>query len=127
MARRRNADKEQYWRQVLQAWQDSGLSVRAFCAQQGVNEPSFYCWRRNLRPADTAAGATSGASATPALPPDRDALPSFAPVRLVGDAAPATAAPLELALSGGRLLRVPVGFDAATLRQLLAVLEGASC
>ena len=30
---------------------------------------------------------------------------------------------LELILAGGRRLRVPTGFDAATLRQALAVLE----
>jgi hypothetical protein len=30
---------------------------------------------------------------------------------------------LELVLSSGRVIRVPPGFDAGTLRQLLAVLE----
>jgi hypothetical protein len=30
---------------------------------------------------------------------------------------------LELLLAGGRVLRVPAGFDAATLRRLLALLE----
>jgi hypothetical protein len=32
-------------------------------------------------------------------------------------------APLELVLAHDRRLRIPVGFDPATLRQLLAVLE----
>jgi len=38
------------------------------------------------------------------------------------------AASLEVVLADGRVVRVPAGFDAATLRQLLAVLaETPSC
>jgi len=29
-------------------WQKSGLSVRAYCKEQGVVETSFYAWRREL-------------------------------------------------------------------------------
>lgn len=120
MAGRRNTDKEQYWRQRLHAWQDSGLSVKAFCVQQQLSEPSFYAWKRKLQPPPALDTTTPDITAvTPALP-------AFAPVRLVAEPARA-AAPLELALAGGRLLRVPAGFDPTTLRQLLAVLEGASC
>jgi hypothetical protein len=40
----------------------------------------------------------------------------------------ATAIPLEVVLGRGRVIRVPSGFDAGTLRQLLAVLdEESSC
>ncbi len=120
MARRRNVAKEQRWRQVLEAWQQSGLSVRAFCAQHQVSEPSFYTWKRNLQPRDQ--------QPIPPVPAATDAaanpLPTFAPVRLVGEPAPAL---LELALPSGHRLRVPAGFDPATLRQLLAVLEEWPC
>jgi hypothetical protein len=34
---------------------------------------------------------------------------------------------LEVVLSGGRVLRVRAGFDAAVLRQVLAVLEAPPC
>jgi len=40
------------------------------------------------------------------------------------EAPPARASALELVLADGRIVRVAPGFDAATLRQLLAVLEG---
>jgi hypothetical protein len=46
------------------------------------------------------------------------------PVRVVADAMPAQASALEVVLVDGRTVRVAPGFDAATLRQLLAVLEG---
>jgi len=39
--RRRNPNREQFWRDTLAAWRDSGQSVRAFCAARGpYAEPS---------------------------------------------------------------------------------------
>ena len=49
------------------------------------------------------------------------------PVQVVVDAVPAQASALEVVLTDGRTVRVAPGFDAATLRQLLAVLEGRPC
>ena len=36
-------------------------------------------------------------------------------------------ADLQVVLNSGRIVRVPAGFDAATLRQLLAILEERPC
>ncbi len=44
----RNTDKESYWKHQIDLWQRSGLSVRAFCKEHGIVEPSFYAWRREL-------------------------------------------------------------------------------
>ena len=111
MARgQRDQDKEHFWRRMVQRWRHSGRSVRDFCAQQELSEASFYGWRRTLAQRD---------QRTAAAPP----LPAFLPVQVV----PTTPAPLELVLGNGRLLRVSPGFEAATLRQLLAVLEEPSC
>ncbi len=44
----RDAEKQRYWRTQLALWQNSGLSVRAFCKEHGVVETSFYAWRREL-------------------------------------------------------------------------------
>jgi hypothetical protein len=52
---------------------------------------------------------------------------AFIPVQVVTDALLTQASPLEVVLSDGRTVRVTAGFDAATLRQLLAVLEGPPC
>ena len=52
---------------------------------------------------------------------------AFVPVQVVADAVPAQASALEVVLADGRTVRVAPGFDAATLRQLLAVLEGRPC
>jgi transposase len=101
----RDPRKEQQWRHWIRQWQGSGLSVRAFCARHGLAQPRFYAWRRTLRRRDRATNR-------------------FLPVRVLPDPAPATPPSVEVVLAGGRCLRVPPGFDPATLRQLLAVLEG---
>ena len=103
--RARDERKEQQWRRWIGEWRASGLSVRAFCDRRGLALPSFYAWRRTLeRPA---AG-----------------VPAFVPVQVVADGVPAQAGALEVVLRDGRAVRVAPGFDAATLRRLLAVLEG---
>jgi hypothetical protein len=82
--------------------------VRAFCAKHGLDPASFYQWRRVLE-----RRAAEG--------------PAFVQVQVVADAVPTQASALEVVLADGRAVRVVPGFDAATLRQLLAVLEGRPC
>jgi len=106
--RTRDERKEQQWRRWIGEWRASGLSVRAFCDRRGLALPSFYAWRRTLerRAAE---------------------VPAFVPVQVVADAASAQTSALEVVLADGRAVRVAPGFDATTLRQLLAVLEGRPC
>jgi hypothetical protein len=107
--RARDEQKERQWRRRIDQWRVSGLSVRAFCAQHGLTCASFYTWRRVLerRAAEQ---------------------PAFIPVQVVADVTPAgQAGALEVVLVDGRTVRVAPGFDAATLRRLLAVLEGQPC
>jgi transposase len=101
----RDPRKEQLWRRRLQLWRDSGLSVQAFCDRHGLAAPSFYAWRRALK--------------------QRDAAATFVPVRVLPDDEPAPAGGVEVVLAGGRRLRVTPGFDPATVRRLLALLEEA--
>ena len=99
----RDLHKEQEWRRRLRDWQRSGLSVSAFCRRHGLAEKHLYRWRRILA--------------------ERDAeQTTFVPVRLLTENSSQDST-LEVLLASGRRLRVPRGFDAATLRQLLAVLE----
>src|SRR5271165_7026430 len=96
--RTRDEQKERQWRRWIEQWQTSGLSVS-----------DFYAWRRTLhqRAADT---------------------PAFVAVQVVADTTPAPATALEVVLGDGRIVRVAPGFDAATLRRLLALLqEGGAC
>src|SRR5438045_1805274 len=104
--RPRDERKAQEWRRRIREWRCSGLSVRAYCERVGVSEPSFYVWRRQLERRDAA---------------------TFVPVRVVPDPVAGQDGHLEIVLAGGHSVRVAPGFDAATLRQFLAVLEEERC
>lgn len=39
------------WAEILRARRDSGLSVRCYCQEQGINEKTYYYWQRRLREA----------------------------------------------------------------------------
>jgi hypothetical protein len=100
------SDKEQFWRDMLLLWQASGQTIRAFCHTKRLSEPSFYAWRRRI------------------IAQRERQQPAFVPVRVTP--IPTTSIPLELVLTSGRVVRVPPGFDADTLRQLITVLQGLS-
>ena len=107
--RTRDDRKERQWQRWIAQWQTSNLSVRDFCARHGLTEANFYAWRRTLTQR--------------AVPPA-----TFVPVQLVPDTSSLPTSPLEVVLANGQTLGVAPGFDAATLRQLLAVLqEGRPC
>lgn len=113
MARRewRDRSKERFWRQAVQAWQRSGLTVRDFCARRELAEHNFHAWRRTLAERDQEQATRPQPEAT------------FVPVEVVSEAAA-----LEIALPGGAVVRVRPGCDPALLQQVLATLrEGPTC
>ena len=107
--RMRDEQKERQWRRWIDQWRASGLSVRDFCARHDLAPARFYHWRRVLERREA------------------EEPTAFVPVQVVADAVPAQASALEVVLTDGRMVRVAPGFDAATLGQLLAVLEGRPC
>jgi transposase-like protein len=44
------AETREFWEEAVRLWADSGLSVREFCAREGLAEHTFYSRRRELRP-----------------------------------------------------------------------------
>jgi hypothetical protein len=101
----RDRGKEQFWRRWIGKWRASNVSGRAFCEAHGLAEASFYGWRRELERRDAT---------------DRH----FIPVQLAAEPQPSA---VEVVLPGNRIIRIVPGFDAATLRQLLSVLEEKPC
>jgi hypothetical protein len=119
--RQRDLGKERMWRALIARQQRSSQSVPVFCAARGLPPSALYAWRRIIAQRDRAT-ATTTASTNPV---DSEAdVPTFVPISIT---AMPTAATLEVVLGQGRVVRVPAGFDADTLRQLLAVLEVPSC
>jgi transposase-like protein len=129
MARSIDRHKEQFWRQMFARWTASGLSIAAFCEEAGLSQQSFYRWRRALRERTSRAGQQRRAQVVDAANETATAttgrsLPLFVPLAVETTTA---AAILEVVISDGRVIRVPAGFDALTLAQVLAVLEGRLC
>ena len=77
--------RRELWRQRIAQQENSGQSVRAFCREQELSEPTFYAWRQRL-------GTRTLRS--------RFALVEAKPA---ADAVP----PIELMLASGERLRIP--------------------
>jgi hypothetical protein len=105
----RDVQKERFWRKAIRRWRTSRLSVRAYCQQYGLCEANFHAWRRTLAARDAEAVPFAAVRVLPEEPP--------------GVAAPASTGTLELLLANRRVVRIAPGFDEATLRRLLPLLE----
>jgi hypothetical protein len=102
------------WRQRLMRFERSSMSAVAFCVKEGVSTPSFYAWRQRLR-------QTPAQQAThPTVPPADVA--HLVPVHVL----PA-AAPVEVVLPGGMVLRLTPGCDLDFVRALVATLGERPC
>jgi transposase-like protein len=120
MARPLDASKQRRWLDLMRLWQQSQLTVRAFCDRHRLSEPNFYVWRRLLRQR----GLLPVRPATPAPTRGVPARTAFVQVTLPAEP-PAVA--IEVILANRRLLRVPAGFDPATLLRLVRLLEEPAC
>ena len=112
MARKRSAEKESQWQELLTRQAESGLSVRAFCEQEGISENSLYFWRRELpkRKRRKSQVARKRSETTAAL--------EFIPVRVNGHSAN-----MELMHPLGYQIRFDGSVDPVMLRQVLDILE----
>jgi len=126
------AARRALWRGHVLAQADSGLSAAAYCREHGLDVKAFYRWKRALG----AAGELPGDGvAQGGWRRERAAVSSgvealFAEVRLAGGTAGVAAnvaAGVEVCLRAGQVVRVAAGFDAETLRRVVAVLEGQPC
>ncbi len=110
----KNAAKEVCWRGRLRDQAGSGLSVRAFCRRDGLSEPSFYSWRRELEKRDRERSAGADVEAT------RNAAGSagLVAVDVIGVFGEAM---LEIAVAGGVVIRLREEASAETLERVLSV------
>ena len=91
------------WAGRVRDWKRSGLTAVEYAAREGLKPSTLTWWSSQLK------------QARPAV------------LEVVMQAAPNTGAPagnLEVVLASGVRVAVPIGFDEATLRRLMTVLEG---
>lgn len=102
--RQRDPGREQFWREAIAAWQNGGLSARAYCRRHRLTEASFHSWRRELRRRDEEAAGQRAA-------------PTFVPVSII----PSSTFQVEVRCPSGHTVSVAHA-DASTLTQLFAAL-----
>lgn len=116
-------DGREVWEKRVERWRDSGLTLKEFAAEIGVNANTLAGWRWRPgakvavdgRHAVRSAPAFVEVVATPAAAPRSEA---SAPVLGAG-----AGEPLEVVLRSGHRIRVPAQFDPGALRRVLDALE----
>ena len=116
MAGGKRRRSRQQWRALVEGWEASDLSQKAYCEREGVAPRNWRRWRRRFQEEPEGAGSEA---ATPARV-------RLVPVELIGGDEPSgNGCALPLALGDGMRIEVPPGFDGATLRRLLGIVREA--
>lgn len=117
------------WTKRVERWKDSGLTAKEFAAETGINASSLNCWSWKLRAEARQEGQGHGVAeeieeastaCSIASPTAFVELP-VATARRAAEPAPAPAM-LELLLADDVRVRVPAGFDEATLKRVVRAL-----
>lgn len=115
----RSGERETFWRDVVTRFRTSGLSVRAFCRREKLQESAFYFWRRTLVDRDGKIPAKSRPTSK------RATRPAFLPVTIRRDALPPTSG-LTLELPSGAVLRFNESMPVERVAALVRALETAT-
>jgi len=97
------------WRQRLNRFERSELTIAEFCRLEGFSTASFYLWRRKLRDRELSHG------------------PAFVPVPLDTNQLPCNDRQgLQIDLPGGAVINVPSGTTNSATRELIAAVVQAT-
>jgi len=119
------------WAKRVERWKDSGLTAKEFAAETGVNAStlSYWSWKLGTSQEGRGDGARSSSTEARRKRRSRPKSPrSTAGGHFVEVAAPvvvASPAMLELVLHTDVRVRVPVGFDEATLASIVRAVGAA--
>jgi hypothetical protein len=122
MARVRRSASE--WVALIDRWRDSGLSLPEFCERNGLNFGTMSGWayKQTHKGALERARGEADANTSPAA--------AFVPIRVIETEPPPRSSDrsgIEIVVGAGRRVVVGAGFDAKTLRRVVAVLEDRTC
>ena len=99
------------WTELIERWGESGLTGAAFARREGLNAGTLSYWKWRLRrEGRRTALARRGSGRGPAF------------VEVVATI-PTVADRIEVVVDGKLVVRVPDGFDDATLRRVLAAVR----
>jgi hypothetical protein len=106
--------------ELIQRQKETGLTIKAFCANEGIPKSSYYYWRKKL-------GKTPGRRFIPLM---IDTMPAtmrgssknFPPEQHERHTSMA-AFPMEISYPNGTILRIRQSLDLAGLRSLVSLLD----
>jgi len=104
----------QQWATLVQEYEASGESQRAFCAERGIGQSSLRYWRRRLEEGRDNAGAPGARTAR------------LVAVKLIEETPALAASGLVVVTARGVRIEVARDFDAAVLARVVAALEAAA-
>jgi transposase-like protein len=117
-------ESREIWAKRVERWRDSGLSVKEFARELGVNHNTLAGWRYRLRVEELACATSKHAGESTARSGAKsDERKAIEFVELAR--ASTTEQRFEVVAANGWIVRVPVQFDGETLRRLLAIVERA--
>ena len=102
-----NPERVRRWRELIDAWKQSGQTINAYCRDRKLTRSNFDRWRRIL----AAESSGSRPSSTPA----------FVPVRVVADPI------VEVVLLSGVVVRLPLSAAPEAVTRFVAAVGAASC
>jgi len=103
-------EKAAYWRQQVELHCASGLSVKAYCAREGLAVATLHYWRKRFGVSRQTVGTAPGVD--------------FVPIHLAPNSAHVPSAAVEIHLLSGRRLQLSGWVDPSWLQTLVRVLEG---
>ena len=132
MSNRRMQKEEQagFWRLVMETHEASGMTVAAFCRQEGITTSSFYLWRKQLTRMD--ADSPQAAKTKPAESfgdglarqgSDNKPSPFVEVASLTGN----VSSGLTISFPGDISIAVKPGCDEDLLRQAVTILSDRPC
>ncbi len=129
MTRKANLELRKLWRNRIERQRKSGLTVAAFCRQEGVSSATFYGWKRKLRGGtplrpkrNTRSRSAEAVASAVGNAPEARGQAAFLQLPL----APVHTNPwIELVLAEGTIIRVPQQ-NMAALHTVLQALGGTS-
>ena len=112
--KRVNLEKEHEWRERFKEFNNSNLSIAAFCRAKGISDRQFYKWREklNLRPNKNSSNSLRKVSS--------DIVPQKF-IELKDQSS--TSSGVWFDFGNGAHLMIDKGFDSHTLQQIISTLK----
>ena len=108
MAKKRDIQREKFWRRAFQRQARSGMTASQFCESEDLKPSTYHFWRQEIKRRDAKAASSE---------PKQDA--GLVPLQLVGNFS--DSAPVEVVVNGDLVVRVQGSSSAEHLRRVLQV------